>query len=267
LTLSMISLASAAASYDCNIVAGTWGGVQGKLVVTEDEYGVTTIIGDVTGASVGAGNHGVHLHQYGTAACGDAGLHYNPKNVNHGGPTDAVRHVGDFGNWNAASAGSLHIDIHDSVAKLADLVGRTIVIHADQDDYGKLASTASNYAGSIATGNSGARAACCVVGPQAGWVAPPAPVATQPAYTDKPTQYVGTTQYDTPYQGTTPPYSAAYTGKCIPRPYAPCCIDSYGADCTSGPSCYDSYGHRCSGSTVSLAMLAALAALLVALLY
>ena len=59
----------------------------------------THIVGNFTGLTPG-NRHGFHIHQYGdlTQGCTTAGPHYNPHNMTHAGPNDAVRHVGDLGN-------------------------------------------------------------------------------------------------------------------------------------------------------------------------
>lgn len=46
------------------------------------------------------GLHGFHVHEYGNLieGCKSAGGHYNPFKLNHGGPADEVRHIGDLGN-------------------------------------------------------------------------------------------------------------------------------------------------------------------------
>ena len=56
------------------------------------------IDGMVDGLSPGL--HGLHIHELGdlSAGCASTGGHYNPTGAMHGGPADAVRHVGDLGN-------------------------------------------------------------------------------------------------------------------------------------------------------------------------
>jgi Cu/Zn superoxide dismutase len=53
------------------------------------------------------GLHGFHVHETGSTDqdCALTGLHFNPDNVNHGGPDSAVHHAGDLGNVFAASNG------------------------------------------------------------------------------------------------------------------------------------------------------------------
>ncbi|MEL0010455.1 MAG: superoxide dismutase family protein, partial [Bacteroidota bacterium] len=64
-------------------------------------------------AGLSEGNKGFHIHQYGdcTAANGtSAGGHFNPDEMDHAGPTDAMRHMGDMGNIVADSDGMATID-------------------------------------------------------------------------------------------------------------------------------------------------------------
>jgi hypothetical protein len=80
----------------------------------------------------------------------------------HGGPTDAVRHVGDLGNVIAGADGVAKVNLTDNMISLqgvTNIVGRTIVIHADEDDLGK-----GGHELSVTTGNAGGRVACGVIG-------------------------------------------------------------------------------------------------------
>ncbi|PFX34183.1 Superoxide dismutase [Cu-Zn] [Stylophora pistillata] len=71
-------------------------------------------------------------------------------------------HHGDLGNITAGPDGVAKIDIRDklvSVVGVDSVVGRTIVVHAKQDDLGKGGNDES-----LKTGNAGARLACGVIG-------------------------------------------------------------------------------------------------------
>ncbi|XP_071445423.1 superoxide dismutase [Cu-Zn] [Hetaerina americana] len=120
------------------------------------------LTGELTGLSKGL--HGFHVHEFGdnTNGCMSAGAHFNPHGKEHGGPTDEVRHVGDLGNVEAGADGKAKIEIADSMISLSgpmNIIGRTMVVHADPDDLGK-----GGHELSKTTGNAGARSACGVIG-------------------------------------------------------------------------------------------------------
>ncbi|KAI9565458.1 hypothetical protein GHT06_009250 [Daphnia sinensis] len=134
-----------------------------KGVLHFDQQGdVVNVKGEVTGLT--PGDHGFHVHEFGdyTNGCMSAGPHFNPTAVEHGGPTDQVRHVGDLGNIVANEAGVATVDIKDSMLSLSGangIIGRTLVVHADPDDFGK-----GGHELSKVTGNAGARVACGIIG-------------------------------------------------------------------------------------------------------
>ena len=77
-------------------------------------------------------------HQFGdnTNGCTSAGPHFNPDGCTHGAPTDGKgeRHAGDLGNVQAAG-GTAKVSITDEMISLTgenSIIGRTMVIHADQ---------------------------------------------------------------------------------------------------------------------------------------
>lgn len=120
------------------------------------------VTGEITGLSKGL--HGFHIHEFGdnTNGCISAGPHFNPDNKDHGAPADSDRHVGDLGNIEAGADGVAKINIKDSVISLQgrnNVIGRTVVVHADPDDLGK-----GGHELSKTTGNAGARSACGVIG-------------------------------------------------------------------------------------------------------
>ncbi len=113
-----------------------------------------------------AGMHGFHIHEFGdlSGGCATAGAHYNPNGVNHGGPTAATRHVGDLGNINvtAVSGATLYKNTDHLINIYGDLnniVGRSVIIHQDQDDLGL-----GGQSDSLTTGHAGARVCCGVIG-------------------------------------------------------------------------------------------------------
>lgn len=81
------------------------------------------------------GPHGFHIHQFGNCVVGDpenpfqgAGEHYNPDNQPHG------NHAGDlpvlFSNQGRALMG-----FFTDRFKVADILGRAVIIHENPDDY------------------------------------------------------------------------------------------------------------------------------------
>ena len=125
---------------------------------------------------VPAGYHGFHVHQAGDLRdqCTSACAHFNPDDKTHGGPKDAVRHVGDLGNIYANASGVVHKTLKDKMITLRgknNILGRSIVIHQDKDDLGRgglnregKVINAAVHQESLKTGNAGARIACGVIG-------------------------------------------------------------------------------------------------------
>lgn len=140
--------------------------VKGTVWFSQEKDGAPTAIkGEITGLSPGL--HGFHVHVYGdlTNGCMSAGPHFNPTNKTHGGPKDDVRHFGDLGNVKAEADGVAKLDFTDHLVALSgpnSIIGRTLVVHALQDDLGR--GVADKAEESKKTGNAGARLACGVVG-------------------------------------------------------------------------------------------------------
>uniref|UniRef100_Q5GR13 Superoxide dismutase [Cu-Zn] n=1 Tax=Megathura crenulata TaxID=55429 RepID=Q5GR13_MEGCR len=107
--------------------------------------------------------HGFHVHEFGDMSngCNSFGGHYNPDKVDHSGHESDTRHAGDWGNIECDMKGEVHADMNDTITSLVgphSIIGRGIVIHMTHDDLGT-----GGDQGSLATGNAGARLACCTV--------------------------------------------------------------------------------------------------------
>ncbi|CCC71359.1 hypothetical protein NCAS_0H00490 [Naumovozyma castellii] len=123
----------------------------------------TIITYEITGNDPNA-LRGFHIHEFGDVSngCVSAGPHFNPFAQTHGAPTDKVRHVGDMGNIPTDAQGVAKGTIKDSLIKLlgpTSVIGRSVVVHAGQDDLGK-----GGNEESFKTGNAGGRVACGVIG-------------------------------------------------------------------------------------------------------
>lgn len=109
--------------------------------------------------------HGFHVHEAGdlTDKCNTMCAHFNPYGTTHGSPQMSKRHVGDLGNIKTNYKGEAKYTFYDDVIKLrgtkCNIIGRGLIIHADEDDCGK-----GNNAESLITGNAGKRIACAVIG-------------------------------------------------------------------------------------------------------
>jgi len=107
------------------------------------------------------GEHGFHIHRAGDLrgegcklACDH--FHMGPKQ-SHGGPPGfkGQRHTGDLGNL----SGEKEYTYILRGVTAEDLWGRSLIVHADKDDYGLGAQEDS-----LKTGHSGKRIACAVIG-------------------------------------------------------------------------------------------------------
>jgi len=118
----------------------------------------------ITGFIIGLtpGKHGFHVHEFGDLSdgCVTAGAHFNPFNKTHGAPLDEERHVGDLGNITATGGNTL-VEMEDKVITLygdKSIIGRSFVVHANEDDLGK-----GGFEDSKTTGHAGGRIACGVI--------------------------------------------------------------------------------------------------------
>ena len=138
------------------------GKVSGVIYLEESKKKSVKVFGDIKGLK--PGNHGFHVHEAGdlSEGCSSCCAHFNPYEKEHGGPDDKNRHVGDLGNIVALKNGEARVDIVDNLIKLRgknSIIGRSLVVHEDEDDLGK-----GGHDDSKTTGHAGARVACGVIG-------------------------------------------------------------------------------------------------------
>lgn len=112
----------------------------------------------VTLANASPGKHGVHLHEKGDCSAADgasAGGHFDPDKKPHGAPDSPEHHAGDFGNIEIGQdgTGTLNLVSKDLTVEAGErsVVGRAIIVHEKEDDFGQ------------PTGNAGGRIGCGVV--------------------------------------------------------------------------------------------------------
>ena len=139
--------------------------VKGIVVFTEIlDQNTVKIDVNIVGLNKNA-KHGFHVHEAGDLSdkCASMCAHFNPYGKTHGGAESKVRHVGDLGNLTTNSKGEAKYTFYDNVIKLrgskANIIGRGLIIHADEDDCGM-----GGNAESLKTGNAGKRIGCAVIG-------------------------------------------------------------------------------------------------------
>ena len=124
--------------------------VWGKVIFVEIG-GKVTVRADVRGLRPGA-QFGFHVHEKGH--CSAPGEHFNPTGKPHGPYRVAERHAGDLINLQADAEGNVvyafETNLLTVTAGPTSVVGRTIVIDTDPDDYHT--QPAGNSGGAIACG-------------------------------------------------------------------------------------------------------------------
>lgn len=139
--------------------------IKGTVFFTEDLTHDTVIMDIHIEGLKKNGLHGFHVHECGdmTDQCESMCAHFNPYGKNHGCPGAKERHVGDLGNLKTNTNGIAHYRQTDNMIKLrgtkANIIGRGLIIHADEDDCGK-----GGQEDSLTTGHAGKRIACTVIG-------------------------------------------------------------------------------------------------------
>ncbi len=159
---------SATGTVDTSVSLGTVRFTQGtgQVNVVVQVNGVSVAGLEATQSADGQGvyyPHGIHIHA--GSACGPttqdgkvvpaggAGPHFDPAATNsHKGPQGAG-HAGDLPNLRVLNDESGLLETSTTRFSLGDLVGRTVVLHANKD----------NYTDTPANGGSGPRVACGVI--------------------------------------------------------------------------------------------------------
>lgn len=131
--------------------------IKGEVVFTQKDTRVIISI-DVKGLKKNA-KHGFHIHETGDLreGCKSCCAHYNPDNTEHAGIEGG--HAGDLGNIKTDNNGVCKMTIVINKFLVDEILGRSIIIHEDEDDLGL-----GEYEDSKTTGHSGARIACAVIG-------------------------------------------------------------------------------------------------------
>lgn len=112
-----------------------------------------------------SGLHGFHIHRAGDLrgeGCKGACDHWHKgKPTVHGGPPShkGPRHTGDLGNLDMNDKEQLRSSYFLKHVTLDELYGRSVIVHEDEDDYGK-----GPHEDSKTTGHSGARIGCAIIG-------------------------------------------------------------------------------------------------------
>ena len=150
-TVRILMLASAATLAGCAATMGSGapradaiamlrgvdGGDRGRVTVTNVGGGMRLAV-DATGLAPDA--HGFHVHAVGRCDAPDftsAGPHWNPDAKLHGRDNPAGAHRGDLPNLIVGSngRGQVSFNVPATAAALLEGPGKSIIIHADVDDY------------------------------------------------------------------------------------------------------------------------------------
>jgi len=133
------------------------GKIQGTVVFKQKEDHVRIVI-DIKGLNKNH-KHGFHIHESGDLreGCKSCCAHYNPHNTQHAGLEGG--HAGDLGNIKTNENGECNISIKTNKFIVDEILGRSIIIHQDEDDLGL-----GTFEDSKTTGHSGSRIACSVIG-------------------------------------------------------------------------------------------------------
>ncbi|GCB63936.1 hypothetical protein scyTo_0011685, partial [Scyliorhinus torazame] len=136
-------------SFNCTVI---------PYLVTE----CVLVKGEFTGLP--PGKHGLHIHSFGDLTNGwiSAGPYYNPDDETHGAEEENKKHAGDLGTLEVNEDGLAKLDLtvqHFHLTGIHSIIGRSLVIHQNEDDIGK-----GDNEESLTTGNVGEGLAWGVIG-------------------------------------------------------------------------------------------------------
>jgi Cu-Zn family superoxide dismutase len=133
------------------------GKIKGTVIFTQKEDHIRIKL-DIKGLNKNH-LHGFHIHETGDLreGCKSCCAHYNPDGKDHGGLENG--HKGDLGNIKTDENGNCAMSIKTDKIIVDEILGRSIIIHQDEDDLGLGTSDDSKT-----TGHSGSRIACSVIG-------------------------------------------------------------------------------------------------------
>ena len=137
--------------------------INGVVKLTE-KNSKTLIEGEISGLTPNQ-KHGFHIHKAGDLrgeGCMGLCEHYDIGHHVHGaGPTSKrERHTGDLGNISLSAKKSfVRKSYYIKGPCVADLLGRSIIVHEDEDDLGQ-----GGHDDSKITGHSGKRLGCAIIG-------------------------------------------------------------------------------------------------------
>ena len=139
-------------SVSAPMAARSGSAVSGNVTFSE-QGGVLRVQAQFAGLT--PGEHGFHIHEVGDCSAPDASSakgHYNPAGKRHGHYDHEPHHGGDMPNLVANAQGEARLSAELKGVTLSEVIGRSLVVHADPDDYM-----------SQPAGNSGKRVACGVI--------------------------------------------------------------------------------------------------------
>jgi len=131
---------TAAAQTATATVAPTAGNTAKGTVTFTQKGDKVSVTAHLSGLS--PGSHGIHVHEKGDCSAPDAmsaGGHFNPAGKPHGAPDAPEHHAGDMPMLQADATGNASLTAELTGMSVgggpADIVGKSIVVHKDADDY------------------------------------------------------------------------------------------------------------------------------------